>query len=220
MMSSVSERTSPRAYDATRRRERAVLEREQTRRRVIDAAHRLFVSKGFTATTVADIAAEADVALQSVYTAGGNKAELLRLATQVAIAGDHEPLTVLDRVGRLAEESDPRRQVRLIAERIAQTIERAAPILVAQRQAAAVDAGVAEALRAEQLLRLQTFRGMVGHIRASALQRGLTHDRAAELLWAAASPESVLLLIGVRGLSGDALADHLEELTRRLLLGR
>lgn len=48
-----------------------------TREDVLDAAHSLFVADGYTATTVADIAREAGVALQTVYSAVGSKAHLL-----------------------------------------------------------------------------------------------------------------------------------------------
>lgn len=44
---------------------------------MLTAARTLFVSNGYAATTVADIAAEAGVALQTVYSAVGPKASLL-----------------------------------------------------------------------------------------------------------------------------------------------
>jgi AcrR family transcriptional regulator len=56
-----------------RRRQRAA----QTRRDVLHAARTLFVANGYTATTVSDIAAEAGVALQTVYSSVGTKAQLL-----------------------------------------------------------------------------------------------------------------------------------------------
>lgn len=49
----------------------------QTRQDVLAAARALFVANGYTATTVADIAAEAGVALQTVYSSVGSKAYLL-----------------------------------------------------------------------------------------------------------------------------------------------
>src|SRR6187431_35432 len=86
-----------RAYDATRRRERAEEERRATRRRVLDAAHRLFVANGYTETTMAGIAREAGVALQSVYKAGRSKAELLHMVVDRAVAGDDEAVMIADR---------------------------------------------------------------------------------------------------------------------------
>src|SRR5262249_22614265 len=139
-----------RGYDARRRRERADEERRATRRRVLDAAARLFVAQGYTATTIADIAHEAGVAVQSVYKAGQSKAELLNAVVDLAIAGDDEDVMLADRTAFVAigDETDPRRQVQKFADLIAAIQERAAPVQVAYRQAAAVDDTVAESLAA------------------------------------------------------------------------
>lgn len=60
--------------DGSSRRQRRA---ERTRRAVLAAARSLFVEKGYTATTVTDVAEEADVALQTVYSSVGSKAYLL-----------------------------------------------------------------------------------------------------------------------------------------------
>src|ERR1700686_4183148 len=106
-----------RPYDARRRRERATEERSETRRRVVDAARELFLSRGYVATTMADIAREAGVALQSVYTAGQSKADLLHLVTDVAVAGDDQAVMLIDRPEfvAVAAESNAVRQVQLLA---------------------------------------------------------------------------------------------------------
>lgn len=58
-----------------------------TRRRIIDAAARLFAERGYPGTTMAAIAAEAGVSVQSVHLAGP-KSALLMAAFEVAFAGD------------------------------------------------------------------------------------------------------------------------------------
>src|SRR5687768_9198636 len=110
-----------RAYDATKRRERAEAERRATQRRVLAAAQRLFVGKGYRATTMADIAADAGVALQSVYKAGKSKPELLQRVVEVVVAGDDEQVMMTDRpsFGAIAHETDATRQVEMIAALIA-----------------------------------------------------------------------------------------------------
>src|SRR5437588_10112945 len=80
--------TTKGSYDATRRRERAEEERRATRLRVVEAARRLFLARGYVATTVADIAKEAGVALQSVYNAGRSKADRLQHVPDLAVARD------------------------------------------------------------------------------------------------------------------------------------
>ena len=85
--------TTPRPYDATKRRERAEEERRATRRRVIEAARDLFVTRGYVATTVADIAKEAGVALLSK---AGRRVQLTPQA-EILVARTTELLDVLER---------------------------------------------------------------------------------------------------------------------------
>ncbi|HEY4830255.1 MAG TPA: helix-turn-helix domain-containing protein, partial [Solirubrobacteraceae bacterium] len=56
------------------RRERYAL---VTKQAIIDAARKLFAERGYFATTVDDIAAEADVAPATVYSSAGGKQGLL-----------------------------------------------------------------------------------------------------------------------------------------------
>src|SRR5689334_7160290 len=130
-----------RSYDATRRRERAEAEREETRVKVFQAATRLFVAKGYTATTVGEIAKEAGVALQSVYKAGGSKAELMHHVVDVAVAGDTDEGLVQNRqpFADFMAETDPVAKVRFFAGMICDIQERLAPLERAQRESAAVD---------------------------------------------------------------------------------
>src|SRR5690606_9834605 len=100
------------------------------------------------------IAQEAGVSAQTVYLSFSGKAEILHRVADVAIGGDHEQLTVFQRRtwSRLQEESDPVRQVHLIADLMAAIAERMAPVWQAYREAAATDPGaaadMAELLRA------------------------------------------------------------------------
>jgi AcrR family transcriptional regulator len=64
--------TTPRRYEAARRREQA----ETTRADVASAARRLFAERGWAATTVLDIAREAGVAEPAVYSTYGGKTSL------------------------------------------------------------------------------------------------------------------------------------------------
>lgn len=62
----------PRPYRSELRQQRA----ERTRLAMLDAGVALFAERGYKATTVADIAAAAGVAPQTVYAAGGKRALL------------------------------------------------------------------------------------------------------------------------------------------------
>src|SRR5581483_3929819 len=150
--------TAKAPYDARRRRARAEEERRATRLRVVEGARRLFLSRGYVATTRADVAKEAGVALQSVYKAGRSKADLLHLVTDLAVADDQEVM-LLDRPSyqAVAREASPERQVQMIAALIAATMERLAPVWLAYREAAAVDAKAAANLVAAHQRRHTTF---------------------------------------------------------------
>ena len=63
-----------RKYDSARRAEQA----RQTRGAIIEAAQRLFLRAGFAATTIAAIAAEAQVSAETIYKAFGGKPGLVR----------------------------------------------------------------------------------------------------------------------------------------------
>jgi len=54
-------------------------QREETQTRVLDAAHRLFVERGFEAVTVRDIAVASGVSVGSVMAAGDKEALLVRV---------------------------------------------------------------------------------------------------------------------------------------------
>jgi AcrR family transcriptional regulator len=199
-MSSGSARPK-RQYDARRRRERAAEERRATRTRVLEAATRLFVAKGYTATTMADIAREAGVAMQSVYTAGRSKADLLSAAVERAVAGDDQEVMVHERPGvaLLAQEPDSVRQMEMLAAFTCDIQERSEPMQIAYREAAAVDAKVAAAVEAAHRRRRET----VGFVIAALPEDRLRHppEECADTMWALASTETLQLLRTVLGWS-------------------
>lgn len=208
-----------RAYDATRRRERAASERAATRQAVLQAARALFVTQGYVATTVAQIADRAGVALQSVY-ATGPKADLLHLVRDELIAGDQREVLMADReeIAGLADMEDPVEQLKAFAAVHARIIDRALDILVAEREAAVVDAQVAAVLAEQHRLRLETYRRIAHMLPADALADGLDHYAAADVLWVIASPESGLLLRRIRGWTLDQHQAWLRQTLVRALL--
>jgi hypothetical protein len=77
-----------RRYESTRRQEQA----RQTRRAILGAAGKLFVDPGYAATPLTAVAAEAGVAIQTVYAVFGSKRQLLSELIDVSVAGDDEPM--------------------------------------------------------------------------------------------------------------------------------
>lgn len=199
----------PRSYDATRRRERAEEERRATQRRVVEAARELFVTRGYVATTVADIAKEAGVALQSVYNAGGSKAALMHLVVDLAVAGDDQDVLLADRPSFAAIGAQPtaERQVEVIATLVAETMQRLAPVWVAYREAAAVDPTGAANLEAAHRRRSETFATMIGMVDQDRLR--VPSGEATDTAWAIGSIDVYLLLRSIRGWDHERYAQWL-----------
>ena len=199
-----------RRYDSRGRQEQA----GRSRWAMLQAARRLFLDRGYAATTMPAIAAAAGVSVQSVYKAFGNKPALLKAVFDVAIAGDDEPVPVLQReaLGRVRAEPDPYRKLSLYGEFVAEVTPRHVPIQLLARAAATADpeaAGVWDQLRAERLAGLTLFaRDRDGHLRP-----GVSVDEARDLLWTYNSPELYELLVLQRGWTpqryGRWLADAL-----------
>jgi TetR/AcrR family transcriptional regulator of autoinduction and epiphytic fitness len=207
-----------RSYDATSRRARAEAERRATRRRVVGAARRLFVEKGYVATTIADIAEEAGVAIQSVYKSGRSKADLLHAAVDLAVAGDDEDALLTDRppFAAIGEEPDAHRQVQMVARLIADVQTRSAPMQHAYRQAAAVDAAVAASLDETLRRRRETFATVIAMIPVARLRH--PPDESVDTAWAIGSSEVFLLLQRVRGWDGERYRAWLTQTLERALL--
>lgn len=126
-----------RRYDSPRRREQAAA----TRRDILDAAQRLFERHGYPATSMAAIAAEAGVALKTVYTAFETKRGVLLALWHLLLRGDEDAVPVGERAWfrQVLEEASPERQLRLNARNSRAVKERAAGLLEVLRTAAPTD---------------------------------------------------------------------------------
>lgn len=187
-----------RRYNSTRRQEQAL----HNRSTVLQAAHRLFLERGFAATTMPAIASTAGVSVQTVYKAFGNKPRLAKAVFDVAIAGDDEPIPMLRRasLGRIRDERDPRKRFRLYGEFLAEVASRHVPVQLVIRDAATADAdarAVWAELQAERLAGMTIFATTLhnrGHLR-----HDVTIDDARDTLWTYNSAEVYQLLVIERG---------------------
>src|SRR6186997_3204021 len=102
-----------RRYESPRRRAQA----DATKRDILAAAQRLFERQGYAATTMAAIAADAGVALKTVYVTFETKSGLLRALWHLLLRGDEEDAPVAERqwYRGVLEEPDAERQLRLTA---------------------------------------------------------------------------------------------------------
>src|SRR5437588_496286 len=126
-----------RSYHSPRRAEQAAA----TRRAVLAAARELFISQGYTATTIADIATSARVAADTIYATVGRKPALLRELVETAISGTDQavPADERDYVTRIGAATTAQDKITIYAHAITAIQQRMAPVFLALRDAAATD---------------------------------------------------------------------------------
>ncbi len=192
-----------RTYDASGRRERA----RATRAAVLVAARELVEARGFTATTIADVAARAGVSPESVYKGFGTKAALVKAVFDITIAGDDEPVAVADRmeVQRVRNEPDVTVKLRLYAALAVARSARSAPLQLALRNGASSDPAIAALWGDIQAERLHGMAMVADHLLATGqLRTGLALDEVRDVLWASVSVEVYDLLVLQRGWRPEA----------------
>jgi TetR/AcrR family transcriptional regulator, regulator of autoinduction and epiphytic fitness len=178
----------------------------QTRRRILTAAAELFTRQGYAATTIHQIADQADVAWQTVYSVFGTKSAILSAAFDVAVAGDDEPAPVAERpfVQAILQAADPREKAGIFARHLRESAARTAGILSVIESAAPADPEIAALWRT---LQDQGLRGMIlaasGFQQQGVLRPGLTVTRAADILWLYVGPWSYRVLVTERGWTPD-----------------
>jgi AcrR family transcriptional regulator len=206
-----------RTYDVTRRRASAA----RTRQAILDAAHRRFASRGYEATSMAAIAADAHVATDTVYAAVGRKPDLMRLLLERAISGGDGPVPAGERgyVMAIQAEADPARKLAIYAAAVRSIHGRLAPLVRAVQGAASVDPEVGRAWKEISERRARNMRLFVAHLAGTgALRASLDQDEAADIVWATNSPELYLLLVGERGWTPERYEAWLASAWERLLL--
>ena len=117
-----------RRYDSLRRTTQA----QETRAEIAQAARRLFVSQGWAATTVRDVAREAGVSVPTVYSTYGNKAGLTRALADAADLSADVPRMLAELE---APATDPGRQLAAMAAYDRRLFERAGDIITLVREA-------------------------------------------------------------------------------------
>jgi AcrR family transcriptional regulator len=212
--------------DETRTKRKYVSHRRQaqareTRSQIVEAARRLFIARGYTGTTIEQIAQEADVSVETVYAVFGNKRALLSRLVGVSVVGDDEPVPLLEREGPQAvrREHNQQRQIAIFAHDIREIMERVGPVFGIMRTAAETEPDIAALLRGILEERMQ---GMAQFVRWLAgngrLRAAMSLEDAAETTWAVTSAEVHHLLTVDRGWSGDRYEAWLRDTLTRLLL--
>ncbi|HET7902835.1 MAG TPA: helix-turn-helix domain-containing protein [Candidatus Nanopelagicales bacterium] len=194
----MAEPVKTRAYRSAVREERARL----TRHRVLVGARELFVAQGYTATTVAQVAARAGVAVDTVYAAVGTKPELFRQLWETAISGSDDvvPAEERDYVRRVREAPTARAKLTLYAAAVTAIQRRIGPLHIVLRDAAG-GAPELRAIRDEISQRRSTnMRRFAADLVATGSARpGLGTDEIGDIIWATSSADMFDLLVQERG---------------------
>ena len=184
-------------------------------------ARRRFLADGFASTTVGAIADGADVSVESVYKAFGNKAGLLKAVFDVAAVGDDEPVPLAERemVAAIKAEPDGREKLRIYCRSYIERAERMVPVNLLARDAAANDAAAAGVLQKLHRERLTGMTEFAQHLRdARVLRKGVTVDEARDVRWTYTSAEVWEMLVMQRGWKPDRFGRWLnQQLTAALL---
>lgn len=208
---------SRRRYDATRRQAAAA----QTRQTIAAAARALFITRGYTATTMAMIAVAAGVAPDTVYATFGPKAALFRHVVEIALSGANEPIPALKRDIMRDVHAEPNQGhiLELMAHNIRLIHERLAPLFDVLSVAAQTDEELkafAAELGARHVVHMRAF---VEELAAKGgLRVGLTHEMAADVVWMTTSSEVYLLCVRERGWTPAVFEAWLADSWKRLLL--
>jgi AcrR family transcriptional regulator len=206
-----------RHYDAPRRRASAA----ESRRAIVDAAHRLFLERGYAATTMAAIAGAAGVSHETVYATFGPKPALFRYLVEIALSGTDEPVPALERdiVRQVRAEPDPVRIFEMFARTVRLLQGRLAPLFAVLSEGAQTDADLRAFVGALSERRVGHMRVFAADLAAKGgLREGISVEMAADVIWVMNSPEFYLLCVRDRGWTPEYFEQWLADAWKRLFL--
>jgi AcrR family transcriptional regulator len=157
---------------------------------MLAAAYACFCELGFRATTMDAIAAEAGVAVQTLYFTFHTKDELLQAVMEWMVLGDdHTPPPMQGWYRAAVAEPDARRSLAKIIAGLEAISTRVAPMMPVFHAVAADPAGAVH--RRSEELRRAGMEDLVDELASKApLRKGMTKRRAADLLFVLGGPES------------------------------
>lgn len=195
-----------RPYRSTLRREQAA----ETRRRIVSAAHDLFVGHGYGRTTIAEVANAAGVAVETVYAAYRNKPTLLREVWYATFRGDDADIRLLDRpeIREVLAEPDLATRLRAHADVLTPVFRRITPLLRAL-QGAATSEPAADGMLAEFDERRLDAAGRYALAAAATCQLAVSEQECRDLFAATMDGALWYRLVEQRGWSDERFAEML-----------
>ena len=203
----------------TRRSYRSTIRRGDAPEAILTAADSLFRTKGYLATSIEDIAAEAGVARPTVFSAVGPKPVILRAVVDQALAGDDAAVPIAERPWwrEAIEEPDPVRSIQLYARNMCRISGRAGLVLRALETAASIDADAAEVwarFQHQRRVGLNEFAVTLAQ-KTSALR--YDEDTITDTMWMLA-PDAYVRLVHDAGWPVEQFQAWLADLLQRMFL--
>jgi AcrR family transcriptional regulator len=168
---------------------------QETRRRIVAAALGLLLERGYAGTTVAAVAAAADVSAETIYTTLGGKRGLLEAVIETAIVGidtevPRDDPAWWDGVERL---KDPRQRLRRMIEHTCLITARTSPIHAVIRGAADKEPFAVDLRKRLFRERLALQTGRIRRYLRADLRRGLSVTEAGQSYSTLTGPELYFL---------------------------
>ena len=184
-----------------------------TQQLVVAAAQKLFLEQGYTATSIEAIAAEAGVAVSTVYAIFKNKRAILTAIRQAW----HDESGQREIYAEAMQQPDPRRRLEMAAHATRRQWETSAVMIAIYESAAAVDKEAA-AERKASLEGRRTHMNRFVEAMASMLRPGLDLPRAQAIYRALTQPSVYQELTAHAGWSPDEYEAWLAETVKQQLL--
>jgi AcrR family transcriptional regulator len=183
---------------------------QRTRQAVVTAATRLFLERGYAATSLADIAAAAAVARPTAFAAFGSKPALLRQVIDQAMAGDDDPVPVAERpwFRPVWQAATPGAVLDAYAQVCKLINGRAARLMEVVRRAADEGPEISELWASLQRNRRAGAAMVARHLATLApVPDYFEAERATDIIWIFNDPAHYDALVNQRGWTEDDYAD-------------
>ena len=180
-----------RPYRTTLREEQAQL----TRRRIMETARRLLVQRGYSQVTMQEIAREAGVAYQTVFSQFRSKLQLAVELCSLELGHVGDAVAML---AKAREAGDPEASLRMVGAFARLLYEPCAEVLRFMRESG--DPDLISRYREIGVRRLQLLSELRPQLEQTGrLRPGLSGKQAIDLIWAMAGPEMYEELVLDRG---------------------
>ncbi len=181
-----------RPYDSRARKEQAARNHDAA----LDAAERMFLERGYGGTSIASIAQEAGLSVQTIYKVFGGKSGLVKAIYFRGLLGAGGDPAYQRSDAMREREVDPREIMRQWGGLTTEVASVVSPIRLLMRSAAIVDPEMESLLRETDEDRLKRMGHHARFLKERGyLREGVTVKQATDILWTCSSVEIYDLLV-------------------------